>query len=51
MNGRYLEGSGHGLRLRKYHGILLEGLRKPMITHGEYSRPPGRDFNGGPAEY
>jgi hypothetical protein len=50
MNGKNMEGSGHGLILRYYPGIHLEGLRKAMKNLSQYSWSLGQDLNSGPAD-
>jgi hypothetical protein len=46
-----LVGSGSGLILRYYPGILLKGLRKTRKTSIKIVVCRGRDFNPGPPEY
>jgi hypothetical protein len=55
MEGNKLEmmwkKSGHGLLLRYYPGIFLEGLRKATKNLRQDSRSPGPDLNPGSPEY
>jgi hypothetical protein len=51
MNWKGFVSTGHGLILRKYPGIRLEGLRKTTKNLILDSRSPGRDLNPGPSEY
>jgi hypothetical protein len=44
-------GSGRGLILRYYPGIVVESLRKITKNLSQDSRSPGRDLNPGPPEY
>jgi hypothetical protein len=51
MKWEGLEGSSHGLILRYYPGICLEGLSKSMKNLCQDSWSPGLDLNPGPPEY
>jgi hypothetical protein len=46
-----MEGSDHGLILRYYPCICLDGLRKTMENLSQYSWSPGRDLNPASPEY
>jgi hypothetical protein len=46
-----MEERHHGLILRYYNGICLEGPRKTAKTLSLDSQSPGLDLNPGPPEY
>jgi hypothetical protein len=49
--GKDVEGSGHGLILRYYPGLCLEGLRKTTRNLRQDSWSPSRDLNPEPPEH
>jgi hypothetical protein len=46
-----VKGSGHGLILRYYPGICLEGLRKITKNLSQDNQCQGTDMNPGPSEH
>jgi hypothetical protein len=49
--GKNVEKSGHGLILRYYTSICLEGLGKTLKTLSQDSLSLGQDLNPGPPDY